>query len=163
MMNREITVSYSRELIRFAVWKFWTRNIGLGSFLIFAAVCVAFILVFLSGDRSWFLGFLGAAIVFSLGIACASYFIYLRRSMEKFDRMETPTAKFRFTDERVGIESNIGSTELSWKMIEKIWQYPSVWLVFIAKQGYITLPTANLDDELRQFITERVRENNGGN
>ena len=161
-MNREITVNYSRELIKFAVWKFWTRNIGLKNFVIFAIVCVAFILFILSGDRSWFLGFLGATIVFSLGIGCASYFIYLNRSMEKFNRMKTPTAKLRFTDECIGIESDIGRTELSWKMIEKIWEYPSVWLVFIAKQGYITLPTANFDDELKQFIAEKVRENNVG-
>jgi hypothetical protein len=156
-MNREITVSYSRELIKFAVWKFWTRNIGLRNFVIFALVCVAFILVFLSGDCSWFLGFLGAAIVFSFGLGCVSYFISLRSSMKKFNRMETPTAKFRFTDERIGIESNIGWTELSWKMIEKIWEYPSVWLIFIAKQGYVTLPTANHDDELKQFIVRKVR------
>ena len=161
-MNREITVSYSPELIKFAVWKFWTRNIGLKNFVIFAVVCVAFILVLWGGDRSWFLGFLGAAIVFSFGIGCMSYYMSLRNSMEKFNRMETPTAKFRFTDERIGIESNIGWTELSWKMIEKIWEYPSVWLVFIAKQGYVTLPTANLDDELKQFIVRKVRESNGG-
>ena len=160
-MDREIIVSYSRDLINFAVWKFWTRNIGLSNFIIFALVCVAFIGVFLSGDRSWFLGFLGAAIAFCLGIGCVSYFIYLSRSTEKFNRMETPTAKFRFTDERIGIESDIGWTELSWKMIEKIWKYPSVWLVFIAKQGYITLPTVNLDDELKQFIILKVRENGG--
>jgi hypothetical protein len=36
-----------------------------------------------------------------------------------------------------------------------------VWLIFIAKQGYTTLPTANLDDELKQFIAEKVRENSG--
>lgn len=161
-MDREVTVSYSRELIKFAVWKFWTRTIGLSGFGVFAIVCVAFILVFLSGDRSWLLGFLAATIGFCLVIGFLSYFIYLRRSMEKFNRMETPTAKLRFTDERVGIESDIGWTELSWKVIEKIWQYPSVWLVFIAKQGYITLPTANLDDELKQFIALKVRENNGG-
>ncbi len=161
-MNREITASYSRELVKFAVWKFWTRSIGLSGFAAFAALCVAFIFIFLIGDRSWFLGFLGAAIVFCLGIGCVSYFIYLNRSMEKFNQMEMPTAKFHFTDERIAIESDIGKSELSWKMIEKIWEYPSVWLVFIAKQGYVTLPTANLDDELKQFIARKVRENNGG-
>lgn len=80
--------------------------------------------------------------------------------MEKFKRMDEPTAKFRFTDDLIGIESNIGWTELSRKMIEKIWKYPSLWLVFIAKQGYITLPTANLDEELKQFITAKVTEQN---
>lgn len=155
-MNREITASYSRELVKFVVWKFWTRSIGLSGFAAFAALCIAFIFVFIIGDRSWLLGFLGAAVVFTLGIGGASYFIYLNRSMEKFNRMETPTAKFHFTDEGIGIESDIGKNQLSWKMIEKIWEYPAVWLVFIAKQGYITLPTANLDDELQQFIVEKV-------
>lgn len=161
-MNQEITASYSRELVKFAVWKFWTRSIGLSGFAAFAALCIGFIFVLLIGDRSWFLDFLGAAIVFCLGIGGASYFIYLNRSMEKFNRMETLTAKFHFTDEGIAIESDIGKNQMSWKMIEKIWEYPSVWLVFIAKQGYITLPTANLDDELKQFIAGKVRENNGG-
>lgn len=76
--------------------------------------------------------------------------------MEKFERMDEATARFRFTDESVGMESDIGATELKWKMIEKIWKYPDVWLVFIAKQGYVTLPTASMDDELKQFITSNI-------
>ena len=158
-MDREISVRYSPELIKFAVWKFWTRTIGPSGFGGFAVVFVGFVYFLLVGDRSWFLGFLGAVVAVGLGIGVVSYFIYLNRSMEKFKRMEEPTAKFRFMDERIGIESNIGWTELSWKMIEKIWKYPSVWLVFIAKQGYVTLPTADLDKELIQFITLKVKEN----
>jgi hypothetical protein len=156
-MDREITVRYSPELIKFAVRKFWTRSIGAGGFITFAVVGIAFIYFLVSGDRSWWLGFLGAVVGLCLIIGVSSYFIYLNRSMEKFKRMEEPTAKFRFTDERIGIESNIGWTELSWKMIEKIWKYPSVWLVFIAKQGYVTLPTADIDEELKQFITFKVK------
>lgn len=160
-MDREITVSYSRELIRFAVWKFWTRSVGRASFVIFVAICIAFVGFFLSGDRSWVLGVLGATIAFSLSIGSVSYFVYLNRSLEKFNRMETPTAKLRFTNERIDMELDIGRSELSWKMIEKIWKYPSVWLVFIAKQGYVTLPTADFDDELKEFIIIKVRENGG--
>ncbi len=160
-MDREVTVRYSPELIKLAVWKFWARSIGLGGFLAFAVACVAFVYFLMAGDRSWLLGFLGAIVGLGLIVGILSYFIYLNRSMEKFKRMEAPTAKFRFTDERIGIESNIGWTELSWKMIEKIWKYPTVWLVFIAKQGYVTLPTADLDEELRQFITLKVKESGG--
>ena len=56
-MNREITVRYSPELIKFAVWKFWTRSIGVGGFIAFAVTCNAFVYFLLSGDRSWLLGF----------------------------------------------------------------------------------------------------------
>lgn len=158
-MNREITVKYSRELIKLAVWKFWTRTIGVTGFVGFAIVCVAFLYFLFVGDRSWFLGFLGAVVAIGLLVGIVSYRIYLNRSMEKFRRMDEPTAKLRFTDERIGIESSIGWTELSWKMIEAIWKYPSVWLIFIAKQGYITLPTADLDEEIKQFIALKLREN----
>ncbi|CAN5662948.1 hypothetical protein BH24ACI3_BH24ACI3_05100 [soil metagenome] len=157
-MNREITVQYSRDLIKQAVWKFWVRSIGLSGFVGFFVVCVGFLYFLFSGDRSWFTGFLGAVVLIAAGIGVASYFIYLNRSMEKFNRMDEPTAKARFTDDLIAIESDIGWTELSWKMIEKIWKYPSVWLVFIAKQGYVTLPTANLDEELKQFITAKMAE-----
>jgi hypothetical protein len=75
--------------------------------------------------------------------------------------METPEAEFRFTDDRIGIESDIGWTELSWKMIEKVWKYPTVWLVFIAKQGYVTLPAAGIDEESQQFITRKIQQNGG--
>ena len=152
-MDREVIVSYSPELIKLAVWKFWTRSIGLRGFMAFAVTCLAFLYFLATGDRSWLLGFFGACAGVAFGLGIVSYFIYLNRSMEKFKRMEAPTAKFRFTDERMGIESSIGWTELSWKMIEGIWKYPSVWLVFIARQGYVTLPTADLDEELKAFIT----------
>jgi hypothetical protein len=160
-MDREITVSYSDDILRFTVWKFWIRSIGVGGFIGFAVICVAFLYLFLSGNRSWFVGFLGAMVCVSFGIGVVSYFIYLNRSLEKFRRMDTPSAKFRFSDDRIGIESDIGWTELSWKMIEKIWKYPSVWLVFIVKQGYFTLPTAEIDDELKEFISQKVKENGG--
>ncbi len=157
-MDREITVRYSPELIKFAVWQFWVRSVGLGGFVSFAVALLAFVYFLIAGDRSWLLGFLGALVGLCLILGVLSYNIYLSRSMEKFKRMDTPKAKFRFTDDRIGIESDIGWTELSWKMIEKVWKYPEVWLVFIARQGYITLPTAELDEELQQFITRKVQE-----
>ena len=158
-MNREVTVRYSPELIKFAVWKFWIRTIGIAGFVGFAVVCIAFIYVLLSGDRSWRFGFLAAVAGISFGIGIVSYFIFLKQIMAKFER--TNSAKIRFTDDRIGFESNMGVSELPWNMIDKIWKYPSVWLVFIAKQGYVTLPTADLDEEIKEFVLQKVNENGG--
>jgi hypothetical protein len=155
-MNREITFKYSPELIKFAVWKFWTRSIGVGGFVGYSVVVVGCLYFLLSGDRSWIVGLLGSVVLLGTGIGISSYFIYLNRSLEKFKRMDDATAKLHFNDESIGIQSDIGSTELKWKMIEKVWKYPDVWLVFIAKQGYITLPTASLDNELKEFITSKI-------
>lgn len=158
-MNRDIEVTYSRELIKFVVWKFWMRSVGIGGILSFAIVCVAFVYFLFSGDRSWLLGFSGSVVGLCLVFGLVLYFVTLNRSLEKFRQMDKPTANFRFTDDRIGIESDIGSNELSWKMVEKIWKYPLVWMMFIKKQGYITLPTASLDEELMEFISLKIEKN----
>jgi hypothetical protein len=158
-MNREIEVKYSKQIIKFAVWKYWIRSIGIGGFISFAFLVVGFLYVLISGDRSWFLGVLGAVVGLSVLFAIVLYFVTLKRSMEKFLQMDKPTAIFHFTDERIRIVSDIGSSELSWKMIEKIWTYPSVWLIFISQQGYFTLPTASLDEDLKSFILDKVGVN----
>ena len=158
-MNREIVVEYNPELIRFAVWKFWTRSIGLSGFIAFGFVLAFFFYLLAIGDRSWLLGFVGAVVCVALGMGVLSYRVYLNRSMSKFDNMQSPTAKFQFTDDTFCIESDIGRSELSWKMIERVWPYPSVWLVFIKKQGYVTLPVRDVDEEVKQFIINKIVAN----
>ena len=157
-MNQEIEATYTQELFKFAVWKFWMRSIGVGGAIGFAIVCIGFCYFLISGDRSWFVGFLGSVVGLCVLFGLVLYFVTLNRSMGKFRQMEKPVANFVFSDDRISINSDIGSTEISWKMIEKIWKYPSVWLVFITKQGYLTLPTASLDEELMEFISFKVEK-----
>ena len=160
-MNREISLTYTNDLIRYAVRKYWLRTIGLSGFLGFGLLLAGFIYLLVTGSRSWFFGFITACLLIGGGFGIASYFIYLNRSLEKFNRMENGTAKVRFADDRIGIESDLGWTEISWRMIERIWKYPLVWLIFIAKQGYITFPVADLDQEIMEFISLKVKENGG--
>ena len=160
-MNREITVRYTPEIIKFAVRQFWRRSIDAGGFAAFILMTALAIYLFVIGDRSWLLGVVGTAVLFCFVIGAASYRIYLSRSMEKFKRMNDGIAKFQFSDNGIWVESDIGASEVAWAFIEKIWVFPKVWLLFYPKQGYSTLPVADIDDELRQFIIEKVRENGG--
>ena len=160
-MNCEVSVRYTPEIIRRAAREYWTRQFKLRDLIVLGSLIVASIYLWARGDRSWLLGFLVACAFLFSGVAIASYFIYLRRSMEKFKRMAEPVGKFRFTEERIGIESDIGFTELSWKMIDQLWTSPEVWLILIAKQGYVTLPIEDLDEDLKRFMVRKVAENGG--
>lgn len=102
-MDREITVTYSADLVKLAVWKFWVRTIGPGGFAGFSIIVLGFSYLLISGSRSWIFGFLGAMVCVSLGLGIVSYFIYRNRALEKFKRMKEPFARFRFLDERIGI------------------------------------------------------------
>lgn len=158
-MQREVTVTYTPEIIKFAVWKFWTCSIGLGAFIAFISLCIAFFVILMNGDRSWLLGFVGASVLVCAFVLVLTYFVCLNRSMDKFKQMEKPTANFSFSNDYIGIESDMGKVELSWKLLEKIWQYPSVWLVFLEKQSYITLPTESIDEELKQIYYSQAKTN----
>lgn len=160
-MNREVTVRYTPEIIKFAAWQFWRRSVGTGGFVVFALMLALAVYLFVRGDRSWQLGAIGAVVLLCFLFGVASYRIYLSRSMEKFKRISDSVAKFQFTENGIWAESDIGSSEVRWSFIEKIWIFPSVWLLFYPKQGYSTLPVADIDRELQQFIIKKVRENGG--
>lgn len=82
--------------------------------------------------------------------------------MDKFNRMGSdPTVRFRFTDFGIWGESDLGSSEISWKFIGRILRLPKVWIIYWAKQGYSTLPIEEIDEELQQFIIHKVTENGG--
>ena len=160
-MNREIIVRYTPEIIKFAVWQFWRRNIGAGGFVVFGFMIALALYLLVIGDRSWLLGVVVTTVLFCFFLGVASYRIYLSRSMEKFKRLDDAVARFKFTGNGIWVESDIGNAEIAWAFVEKIWVFPNVWLLFYPKQGYSTLPVADIDDELQQFIIEKVRENGG--
>ena len=155
-MNREVTVKYSLEILRLAVWKYWINFVGLSGFITLIALAAIFLYFLLSGDRSWLFGVILAGFVIYTGVMVVAYFRLLSMSMQKFRRMEIPGATWRFSDEGISVEADTGKTELSWKFIDKILQYPKVWLIVIAGSGYVTLPTEALDDELKTFILEKA-------
>jgi len=160
-MDREVVVKYTPEIIRFAARQFWWRSFGRRGLVIFALLLALAVYFFVTGDRSWLIGFLGAAVLVCLFIGIFSYRSSLSRPMEKFKAMKSATARFRFTGRGIWAESDVGSAEISWAFIEKIWAFPNVWLLFYPKQGYSTLPVTEIDEELRQFIINKVTENSG--
>ena len=160
-MEYRVTVKYTPKLIKFAARQFWWRSIGIGGFITFALMVALFAYLLIIGDRSWLLGITGATVLLSFLFGVAAYRIFLARPLEKFWKLNDAAATFRFSDTGIGVESAIGTTEISWTFIEKIWMFADVWLIFYPKQGYSTLPVAGLDEELKQFILSRVRESGG--
>ena len=161
-MNREITVVYTRDLIKLAVWKTWIHNRSGKQTVAFVFCCAACVLLLIEGERSWFVGFLATAAALLLIANLAEYRLDASRATAKFDRAETDaTRQFAFTDANIKITSDSGQTEFSWKTIKKVWRYPTMWLILVRNEGFFTLPNANLDDKLENFIIGKVRENGG--
>jgi hypothetical protein len=70
--------------------------------------------------------------------------------------MSDPSAIFTFTDAGVSAKTDLGSSELNWRCITKVWMFPEAWLLFVDKGLYITVPTAGLPDQARELIRNKV-------
>ena len=75
--------------------------------------------------------------------------------------MAEPTVNFGLSDAGILVRSDLGGGDISWRAITKVWVFPEVWLIFVAKGSYITIPTESLTEEARNFIHNKVQEYGG--
>ncbi|MGB8369379.1 MAG: YcxB family protein [Limisphaerales bacterium] len=76
-----------------------------------------------------------------------------------------PRVTVRIEPESITITSEKGPSTIKWSAIKEIWRFPDVVLLFWdAKHSLdhaFALPVASLDENLRRFIEDRVREHGG--
>ena len=160
-MVYETTVTYSRQIIRYAIRRFWFRFIAWHGFLAIGLGMLGCVVLWCLGRRSWELGAMGAFTAIAVSLAGAVYVTHLRRSMWKFNRMPSKQVQFRFSDDRFSSMSELGASDVAWGTIERIWRFDNAWLLFVSKTVYMILPITQLDEPMRQFLVERVKSSGG--
>ena len=158
---KTLTLHFSENLIRSAVFSFWCRTLGWvypAAILLLGAATVALIAL---GDRSWYLGIFGTVLVLALTFAAALYATHRRDSLGRFRRMKSPQATLELFEEHLRVTSDVGSSEMIWKAVCDLWCFSNYWLLFFNRAQFITLPLEDLDDEARRFIIEKVQAHGG--
>lgn len=154
-----VTLKYSEMFIKNAVRAYWWKNIG----PIFPSVSLllAALVVYrvLDGDRSWFVGVIGAVVIIGFAVMVSSYFVHLGRSLSRLRRMKTPEATLELSEDRFKLVSDIGASEIQWSLIKKIWCFEHVWLLLFTGSEFLTLPIDGLSEETKTFIVERAKAN----
>ena len=170
--NREISIRYTPQLVKTAVRCFWFRYVGWPTFISCCLVFAAFIYFLISRERSWPYSHWGPtwylAVMILLGLVlflCVVFitacFRSLKEALDELKKRKSAVVVWRFDEDHIRTRSDLAEAEISWKLIEKVWLFPEVWLLFFSKDNYMTLPVQDIDDELRQFITARVIANGG--
>ena len=151
----------SKQIIRKATGCFWLRFIawhGLMTIGLFLAAATAMVI---TRPRNWLTGATVAIAILLTTLAAALYFVRLNRALWKLDRMPSKSVRFTFTDDALGMESDTARSEVAWQMVERIWRFRDVWLLFVAKSVYVALPIVDLDQNVRDFIVDRVIQHGG--
>jgi hypothetical protein len=155
-MRYVATLRYDENLIRRAVMSFWRRTIGWKSVVTFGITVALFAWLIASGDRSWSIGVLGAALFFEAIFACLIYVIHLRQSMRKLRLLPEASATFVAEDDTFTMTSQAGTSTFPWSAIEDVWHFQDYWLLFFSRSQFATMPLSDVPPDMQAFVLERV-------
>jgi hypothetical protein len=167
LMEYKIEVPYSSHFYSSAAKTFLWREYGLSCVYYGGIPLATFALCLTSSDiaasraGNIFTGFM-------LGIAATVGFLFLYQFLS-IQRATSEAAKkwvgvqitYQFNEDGIVAESEPGSGRYTWKMVSKLRQYPNVWMIIFDEYDYLALPTELLNQDLQQFIQDKVTEIEG--
>jgi hypothetical protein len=152
----EATLVYDEALVREAVFGFWWRSVQRRTLVAWAISAALVAWLWSTGDRSWLVGLLGAALLFSAAMIAAVYHVHRANAMRRLADMGAPTAILTAGADSFTVMSGAGSSTLPWSAIREVWQLERCWLLLLSKAQFMTLPLATVPEEMRRFIAARV-------
>src|ERR1700690_2531153 len=154
-MNYQFTIRFSEGHIKYACRKFFARYIGIGFPIIWLLMMVFLVARMSSGKMDMVVGIYLAVLIGSLLIFAFAYFQRCSYLLSQF-RKTGNLVNYELSDEFFKAKSNLGSTELKWEAFKAIWAFPKVWLLMFDKAGYLTLPTDQIDNEIKEFLKRKI-------
>ena len=133
-----------------------------GRLLLALVVCVSLLVyLWLSGDRSWFIGAAATVLVFTVGMIVAVYFVHSANMNRKLKDMGAPEATFTATEPSFTVASGAGSSTMPWSSVTDVLKLKRCWLLSFSKAQFITVPLAGVSEEMRTFILQRIEAAGG--
>ncbi len=156
-----IELIYSEKLIKDTVKKCWLRQIGPFFFVVLSALTIYEIYLIFSGDRTWYVGLIGAVVIIGAITIFSSYIVQINRALSRLKRMGNPRALFEYSDSNFKVSSDIGASEFKWSIISKLMCLDKAWVIYFSENETMTLPISNINKETQEFILSKVEENKG--
>jgi uncharacterized membrane protein YqjE len=158
----QFTIHYDEAVLRRAVDTFFRRRfvqgmglLGLAAFALCTAVVVTLLV---RGDRSWFVGVMGAVLVLFVGGFLALWRMHRAQMSRKLEAIPSRRAEVALDAETITVRAESGSTSLPWSSFSEVWKLPDCWLLFLAPNSHITLPLRGVPQEALDFIDAHLPE-----
>ena len=133
-------------------WKDWPRHVA-----VYALVTAVFVWVwrrFALDSGVWF--YYAAAAGLTAAWLIGDYWRYQRANAQMRNKFGHHRLTYRFGDDIVSVESDLGTIELKWGEFRGVIKYADMWLLMIGKNAYLILPTDGLDADVAAFVDRSI-------
>ena len=154
-MTYQFTIQLTEEHIKYALSKFFFRNLK-KAFLILGALVMLVLIMYLNARE------INGFIELLLGLLVIStiflFFFYTALRKQLLDRFKKSggTNEYEFTEEYCKTKSSLASTEIKWEAFQGLWIYPKAWMLFSRDVGYFTFPIDQISSEIREFLKQKI-------
>lgn len=142
------TVEMARDAVKAYVFR---RLVSEQKGLWIATVAMTALLIWLlwTGQRDWFTGVIGAAVVLPFLFLIAGWRAHAANTVGRFVRMKEPVAEIAYDEETLSFASDLGRAQIPWSSLSEVWQRPGYWMIFSAKNQFNILPDQDMPEGLR--------------
>lgn len=95
-----------------------------------------------------------------LGIIGIAYIQSRSYRLSQF-RKTGQSVSYELSDDIFKAKSAMGTIELKWSSFKALWVFQKVWLLVFDKNGYVTLPTDQISDEIKEFLRKKIISTGG--
>ncbi len=156
----QFSIHYDEPVLRKAVGVFFKRRLlhGMGwTGMMAFAVCVIMLTYLLTqGDRSWFVGVIGAVLIIFIAVFFTLWRMHMSQMRAKLSAIPSRRAEVTLAPDAITIDSEAGAATLPWQGFYEVWKLPEFWLLFLAPNNFVTLPTRNVPREAFDYIEEQL-------
>lgn len=151
-------VIYTEPMLRQAVRTFVWRSAMRRWWLWLAAILITVIGLITGWHKgpSWADGVAITGLILVPLFFSLVWWSHFAHTVGKFRAMTSPVGEFTFRDRDVTIASSLGSATLPWSSFVDVWEMPRFWMIFPARNQFVTLPIETLSEELRDFVRSRL-------
>jgi len=149
------TETMLRKAVRLFVWRGVVCRRGWLGLLAMAALGVSLAKGW-KEDPSWVSAIEIAAISLPPLLYLFVWRAHIVKTVGKFRSMTRPAADFVLRDADVTITSEFGSTTLRWSRFVDMWETPEFFMLFLARDQFLTLPAATMQEDIRTFLRSRL-------
>ncbi len=160
-MSHQVILHYDERLIRRAVLRFWWRMVGIRFLVAMAVLAASLVILVFDGNTSWFVGVLATTLTAGIGVMVMLYVVHYRNALQRLKAMGQPQATLTLSEATLSTASGAGSSTVPWSAVSELWLFPDLWLLFISKSHFVTLPLCGFTPEAKAFFVERVQTSGG--
>lgn len=154
-------LTYTPKLVRQSVWAFWKRSVRITLPLTLALLTAYLVSLVRDGNTGWLVGVFGTIVALGYAFLVVVYLARLRHGMATLRAMGDQQATLEIDDGGITVASGAGQAKLPWRGVHEVWRCPGFWILLFSRTQFMTLPLANLPEDMQVEILERVRQHGG--